>query len=329
MLQKCNLIKQCLNESDNFINYAKQLREKIRKMYITSPHVLISKIEDEFFEQNGIKYLIKLLKVDNLSKKPINNIEKKEFKDPFAPPFEPDYVIEEDFAGIGQHRILFNRYPIMSEHLLLTTREYIDQSTHLDINDFSSLFLMTNLLNGFVFFNGGIKSGSSQPHKHMQCIPLESIYNGNFGLFELIRDDSNLIILNQEHDYRICQIKQFYDFEVPHRVIKFSKETSDYIRSGGFSNVNEISLFLLNLYKVGLNDLGLYDDEENITQDYSFLYTNEWMFLVPRKESLIKIDDCEFNLNSASYTLTILTRNQEQKEILMKLNIVQDLFKRL
>jgi ATP adenylyltransferase len=326
MLKKCTLVKSCINESDAFFAYAKELRDKIRKMFRTSPHLMISKIEDEFYIQNGIKFLIKLLKVDQISKKP-KNVENK--PDPFAPPFDNDYVIEDDFAGIGQHRVIFNKYPIMDEHILLTTREFKTQSTHLVLKDFQSLLLLSNMVNGFIFFNGGLKSGSTQPHKHIQCIPLESLYNGEFGIFELINDETNLLVLAKDDDYEMCTINKFTEAGIPHRVTKFRKETSDYIKQGCFGNMLEISHFLIELYKNMLSDLDLYQDEENIVIDYSFLYTSEWMFLVPRNQSVIKIGDCEFSFNSASYTLSLLVRSEEQKEELKKLNILDDIFNKL
>jgi hypothetical protein len=50
-----------------------KFKEHLYSKYLNSnpEHVVKSQIIDEFFEQNGIKYLIKYLKIDNTKNKPI------------------------------------------------------------------------------------------------------------------------------------------------------------------------------------------------------------------------------------------------------------------
>ena len=51
-----------------------------------------------------------------------------------------------------------------------------------------------NIINGCAFFNGGEKSGASQPRKHLQAFPYKSLPNcdNNFGIFNYINNSDNL-----------------------------------------------------------------------------------------------------------------------------------------
>ena len=82
------LNKENLSIKEEFLDINK-LREILSKKYSEAnpENVVKSQITDEFFEQNGIKYLIKYLKIDKTKNKPIL-INQKKYNDPFAPPIK-------------------------------------------------------------------------------------------------------------------------------------------------------------------------------------------------------------------------------------------------
>ena len=89
-------------------------------------------------------------------------------RDPFATP-EPDLFVADLSAT---HYALLNKYNVVDRHLLVVTREYIEQDTPLDRADFEAL---ASCLEGppvLAFYNGGALAGASQRHKHLQVVRL-------------------------------------------------------------------------------------------------------------------------------------------------------------
>lgn len=94
---------------------------------------------------------------------------KNESGNPFLPP-NPHLVI----ADIGAtHILIFNKYCVVPNHLLLITRDFKPQVELLAPEDFFAAELTLEQLEGgwMVFYNSGKESGASQPHRHLQLIP--------------------------------------------------------------------------------------------------------------------------------------------------------------
>jgi ATP adenylyltransferase len=72
----------------------------------------------------------------------------------------------------GTHVALLNKYPVISHHLLLVTRRYMPQEALLDLADFEALAACMREYDALGFYNGGAQAGASQPHKHLQLVPL-------------------------------------------------------------------------------------------------------------------------------------------------------------
>lgn len=340
-------LKNALKSSENLLNrieistehkfdlYKNKLKKRISDMFTTSEFIQRSMIENEIYEQDGIKYLLQRILVNQFSKKEIS-INKKEFFDPFGPPFMEGAVIEDDFNNYGHHRLFFNKYPICDEHIILVTREFISQYTHLTIEEIKNGLLLMNMMNGIIFFNGGMKSGASQPRKHLQCIPMDSFYNKDFGLFSLISDVKNLTFckdsdFNESNFYKFYTIYQFTNANIPHILIKFSSYISELLNNTSYESIEIISNFIFNLYNVALLKINLIVEQEieKISKDYSFLMTNEWMLIIPRKTHVVKLEHGHINMNSIGYTLSILIKTDELKEQIKNLNILEDIYSKL
>jgi ATP adenylyltransferase len=87
---------------------------------------------------------------------------------PFAPP-DAELVVGDLTAT---HFGVLNRYPVVDHHLLVVTREFADQEWLLDRSDFDAAVACMRELDGLVFYNGGRVAGASQPHRHLQLVPL-------------------------------------------------------------------------------------------------------------------------------------------------------------
>lgn len=95
--------------------------------------------------------------------------------DPFAPPYETDLYVG-DISPT--HAALLNKFNVLDDHVLLVTREWAEQTEMLDTADFQALLLGLAGMDGLAFYNGGTEAGASQPHKHLQLVPLPLAPNG-------------------------------------------------------------------------------------------------------------------------------------------------------
>jgi ATP adenylyltransferase len=88
---------------------------------------------------------------------------------PFLEP-EPELLVGEVSAT---HFALLNKYHVIENHLLVVTREFVDQEVLLDLADFEALVAcMPGDRHAIGFYNGGHGAGASQPHKHLQVVTL-------------------------------------------------------------------------------------------------------------------------------------------------------------
>ncbi|MCC6335821.1 MAG: phosphorylase [Myxococcales bacterium] len=93
-------------------------------------------------------------------------------KDPFALPWEADLVVGDVSAT---HGCLLNKFPVFQHHLLLVTRAFEPQEAWLTRADGEALrFCLGEGGDALGFFNGGAGAGASQPHKHLQVVPMKA-----------------------------------------------------------------------------------------------------------------------------------------------------------
>ncbi|KAI5801166.1 hypothetical protein EDC01DRAFT_646989 [Geopyxis carbonaria] len=89
---------------------------------------------------------------------------------PFLPPQRELHV-----ASWPGYNIVLNKFPIIAEHFLLCTSTFEPQDEPLRPCDLEALDgVLHAWKNGrlFAFFNSGPHSGASQPHRHVQFLPL-------------------------------------------------------------------------------------------------------------------------------------------------------------
>jgi ATP adenylyltransferase len=81
------------------------------------------------------------------------------------------------------HTLVLNKFAIVPEHFILITKTSKPQTHVLEHDDIAAAHACVRAYseNGqklFVFFNSGEHSGASQPHRHLQLLPLEQIRQG-------------------------------------------------------------------------------------------------------------------------------------------------------
>ncbi|EEP76693.1 predicted protein [Uncinocarpus reesii 1704] len=117
--------------------------------------------------------------------------------DPFANPLS-DLLIAEIPPSQPSHILVLNKFPIIPNHFILATKDFQPQDHLLDKEDLGIAFDCLRSWEDspeqparrrlFAFFNSGEHSGASQPHRHIQFIPVEDMspLDGDLGWTPLV-----------------------------------------------------------------------------------------------------------------------------------------------
>ncbi|KAI0180069.1 HIT-like protein [Hypoxylon sp. FL1284] len=107
-------------------------------------------------------------------------------KEPNAKPFNPfetppPAMLIADLQP--SHRLVLNKFAIVPEHFILVTRDWKPQTHVLERGDLAATFACIQAYHAagqelFAFFNSGPHSGASQPHRHLQLLPVERMKDG-------------------------------------------------------------------------------------------------------------------------------------------------------
>jgi len=92
----------------------------------------------------------------------------KKPSNPFLP-YEEDLFVADISAT---HLCLLNKYNVIDHHLLIITRAFEPQESLLSRADFEALWSCLAEFDALGFYNSGPLAGASQPHKHLQLVPL-------------------------------------------------------------------------------------------------------------------------------------------------------------
>lgn len=117
-------------------------------------------------EQSGIFFQIRVL--DRARNKPSGFKDTTSRVNPFLPYEEALYA---GHLPTG-HVVLLNKYSIVENHFLIVSPEFIPQEELLSVREFEALCFAMQATPLLVFFNSGPDAGASQPHRHLQAMPL-------------------------------------------------------------------------------------------------------------------------------------------------------------
>jgi len=120
----------------------------------------------------------------SLAKKPTGK-QSKETKpsgpkpDPFENP-PADLLVTEVPVQNPTHILVLNKFPIIPCHFILATKLNKRQTASLEADDLAATYACLKAWEGderrlFAFFNSGEHSGASQPHRHVQFVPVEEM----------------------------------------------------------------------------------------------------------------------------------------------------------
>ncbi|KAL9647156.1 hypothetical protein ABK040_004872 [Willaertia magna] len=231
-------------------------------------------------------------------------------KDPFRPTDQTLFVQ----SIPPKHSLLLNKFMVIPEHLLIITDEFESQTDHLNIDDIKAACNVFNQLDidQFIcFYNRGLFSGCSQPHKHVQLIPRKE---RNETTLEWKEDE--IFPLPKLFDENVKKygkdLRFINEFNFIHQIRSIShcfKESKDEL---------EIATKIYNIYIEMLKELDIYDERKLEMQEneptlnveclegemysislcakrfpsYNVLFSNQWLLIVPRRNENYKGISC-------------------------------------
>lgn len=254
---------------------------------------LMSETKVEFLRDStvGVDYILRI--ASNLRDKPkLPNIGgvKKDWKNPFLPP-EPELFV----GHLSEtHSLVLNKYNIVPHHVLIITKEYESQLNPLNDRDFVATWMAMEAMpdGGMAYFNSGPLSGASQPHKHVQVMPLPLAPNSTVCIpFDPCFKTS----LGEHHAGQPCLLGR-----LPFKAwgASLAKKHQSIYENG--KALEELYVELLTEVKHGL--------KENSVTSYNLLMTREYMMIIPRRQEF----DGPIGCNSVAFAGSFFVKTAEE-----------------
>lgn len=246
-----------------------------------------------YVKDADVNFVVKV--VSNLLKK-----DKQRLKQAGSQKVNPFLPYEQDlFVGniSDTHIALLNKYNVIARHLLIVTREFRQQEELLSLGDFEALWLCMSQFESLGFYNAGSPAGASQPHKHLQVVPLPLSDDGHECPISPLCDEVNV-------------------FDKPTRLRGFDFKHS-FIRFASVSNktVTQLAKLCFEAYCKMLEDLSMTVPVKDGTIQscpYCLLVTKKWMLLVPRSQEFYN----DISINSLGFAGCLLVRKPEQVDLI-------------
>lgn len=274
-----------------------QLIDEVSAKALASGSLQSINTSSEYVDDNGVRFVVRVL--SSLVRKDEDRLKRAQGKkgNPFLP-YEKELFVAD---LCPTHIALLNKFNVMERHLLIVTREFEDQENLLTPADFSALWLCMAEYDAVGFYNGGEAAGASQPHKHLQIVPLPLAEQGPPVPIQPLVDeikDAGMITRLSSFEFRHC----------------FAKLELD---DSGFPNKPAEQCYAL--YRDMLLQLGMSvpREAEAVKQSgpYCLVVTRQWMLLAPRSQEFYG----EISVNSLGFAGCLLVRKPEHLELVKKI----------
>ncbi|HYW92934.1 MAG TPA: DUF4922 domain-containing protein [Gammaproteobacteria bacterium] len=241
----------------------------------------------EPLEDAGLRFVVRL--VSSLRRKHRDGRAADPSFDPFRPPYQPGL-----WAGdlSATHAVVLNKFNVLPQHLLLVTRHFEHQTQALSTADFAALWSALAGQEALGFYNAGARAGASQPHKHLQVVPLPLAP-------ELPEPALATLFRRHAAGGRAPELAFVHAFApVPARWLE------DPAAGGRESG---------QVYRELLRAVGLAADAD-VPGAYNLLATRRWLWLVPRRRAAFD----GIGVNALGFAGALLVRDTDQLERLRR-----------
>ena len=216
--------------------------------------------------------------------------------DPFLPPDEHLTVDQLSDTHLG----VLNKFNVIDNHLLIVTRDFEEQESLLNLQDFRALWTCMAEFEALGFYNSGAAAGSSQSLKHLQMVRLPLWGKGPLlpiePLTEAEQAIGNVGTLPGLPFHHVCTR---LDASLAADPMVAADESLEHYRSM--------------LARVGIRPL-----ESNATSRasaaYNLLVTRRWMLLVPRTREFFGT----ISINALGFVGSLFVHDPGQLQVVLK-----------
>lgn len=247
-------------------------------------------------EDRGVRFLVRT--VSNLRRKP----KPQPHINPFLP-FEPALHVADASAT---HACILNKYNVVDHHLLIVTRIFEHQESLVTLADFRALWRCMSEFPALGFYNSGTLSGASQPHKHLQMVPLPLIPGDTH---EAVPMDQ--VLADQGPAGKITTVAAL---PFRHKLVRWAGTTIPDVETRARQSLRYYHQMLRQLKITVFPDTSVDDGAQAerglVGRAYNLLVTRRWMMLVPRLRERFE----SISLNSLAFAGALLVQTDRQLE---------------
>lgn len=247
--------------------------------------------EQEFMEDAGVRFLVR--RVSSLARKESDRRERAATGgNPFLP-YEPDLFV----ADISPtHVLLLNKFNVIGGHLLVVTRRFVHQESLLERDDLAALLACMAGRHALGFYNGGVIAGASEPHKHLQVVPLPLGPDG-------APTPMDALFATVPHRAGFCTVPR-----LPFR------HTFAWLDPGLCESPLEAAAAIEAFYREALGHIGIsaraQAGERRQSAPYNLLLTHRWLLAVPRTREHFD----SISINALGFAGSLFVRDGSQLE---------------
>ncbi len=250
----------------------------------------------EFVADGGVQFLVRV--VSHLARK---DQVRRAVGTPAAPgenpflPYDPAMYVAD---ASETHVCLLNRFNVVDHHLLIVTRKFEPQERPLNLADFLALWTCLVEYDSLGFYNAGAAAGASQPHKHLQLVPLPLADRGPRVPIEPL----------------LPRVPGTPPCSGPASGLPFAHAFARF-NSHEVATPAAAAHRTLTLYRQMLRTLrlcGNLRDQATRTAPYNLLLTRQWLLVVPRSQERV----AAISLNALAFAGALLVRSPEQLQTL-------------
>ncbi|KIM45312.1 hypothetical protein M413DRAFT_337714 [Hebeloma cylindrosporum] len=236
--------------------------------------------------------------------------------DPFAPPYNPNLYIGElkDEESEEEFVVVLNKYSVVPQHFLLVTKEFKSQATPLLPSELVQIYLFLSTARKlgkhiFAFYNCGDNSGASQPHKHIQFIPLED--KDGPPLEKLARKAQ---LQFPDRPFSLTQLSYAsHSYRFPSNIATCSPDELEGLMANAFLQLLDLAISTIR-----------HDPEYPIGKpSYNVIITREHIHIIPRRrENYVLSENGEkLSVNALGFAGMLLVKSEQELEIVKRESI--------
>jgi len=237
--------------------------------------------------------------------------------DPFAPPYIPNLHLgdlkDEEEDG-GEYVILLNKYSVIPHHFLMVTKEFQSQTSLLKPPELAQIYMLLDAgrkanRRFFAFYNCGDNSGASQPHKHVQFIPIEG-------------DDGPPIDGVAKALHLESPDKPFSLTTLPYanHIFRFTTPTSPTSSTTQSDVEATLANVFFSLLDLAISTVRHDPDYPTGRPSYNVIMTLEHMHIIPRKHETHTLRETgeKLSVNALGFAGMLLVKSEEELEAVKK-----------